>query len=228
SEETDEDICSEEIENFQLDDSSDEDIMGEESKDIMKISEMAVNNSLSDETVNATKLFIKSIGEQQGEALAVRKYTQKRADGKITVSYEQNDVVLFSFHYSYDHLYAAYNSLHPEKLVKSRITFQKIWKNDTELSKVLIRKLSKDICDECSLYKYALKESVNETDENIDTQLIAHISDYWAMRDIYEDDIKKAKTSDHSSFHVFSFDFSQNMELLHNSNSPEVGIIDHC
>ncbi|CAG8556410.1 998_t:CDS:2, partial [Racocetra fulgida] len=186
SEKTDEDIYSKEIENFQLDDSSDEDITGKESKDIMKISETAVNDhieklqqSLPDETVNATKLFIKLIGEQQGEALAVRKYTQKRADERITVSYEQNDIVLLPSHYSYDHLHAAYNSLHPEKLIKN-------------------------VCDKCILYKCALKESVNDTDENIDTQLIAHISDYQEMRDMYEDDIKKAKTTDPHSLNPWT------------------------
>ncbi|CAG8703297.1 3420_t:CDS:2 [Racocetra fulgida] len=171
SEETDENIYFEEIENFQLDDSSAKDITGEESKDIMKISETAVNDHIE-------RL-------QQCEALAVKKYTRKWADRKITVSYKQNDVVLLLFYYFYNHLHAAYNSLHPEKLIKSHITFQKIWKNDTKLSKILIKKPSKDVCDECILYKRALKESVNDTDKNIDTQLIAHISDYQEMKDIF-------------------------------------------
>ncbi|CAG8465155.1 13187_t:CDS:2 [Dentiscutata heterogama] len=40
------------------------------------------------------------------------------------------------------------------------------------------------------------------------------------LREVYENDIQKAKSSDHSSFHVFSFDFAQNIELSHNPQQP--------
>ncbi|CAG8594965.1 5614_t:CDS:2, partial [Racocetra fulgida] len=132
-EELDKNIYSEETEISQLDESSDED---KRSEDIIVISETAIRerksmllqphenigrlpkNILPNETVNEVKLFIKSLEEQQSEALAVRKYTRKRADGNITVRYEKDDIILLLSHYSYNRLLAAYNSVHPKKLIK--------------------------------------------------------------------------------------------------------------
>ncbi|CAG8561276.1 9596_t:CDS:2 [Cetraspora pellucida] len=233
---SDEYVHSDEEETSQLDESSNKETMNKESENIISISEIAINecikklqqcclckrkcsekissdllqhlpskNILLNKTVNKVKLFIKSIGEQQGEALAVRKYTRKRVDRKITVSYEKDNVVLLLSHYSYIRLLA--------------------------LSKILIRKPSKDVCDKCILYKHALKESINNTNENIDQQLTMHILDYQAMKDIYKNNIKEAKTCDHSLFCVFSFDFTQNIELPHNSQQPGNEGIDkhwHC
>ena len=104
------------------------------------------------ETVNKAKSFIKWIGEQHGEAIAVRKYTRKKACGQVTASYEKHDVVLIPSHYSYERLLDAYNIINPEKFIKSRWTFRQIWRSDPELGKIIIRKPSKDKCDECTLF----------------------------------------------------------------------------
>ncbi|CAG8482508.1 16116_t:CDS:2 [Cetraspora pellucida] len=74
----------------------------------------------------------------------------------------------------------------------SNWSFRRIWKNDAELSKTIIRKLSKDVCDECTLFKYVLKEC-NSVDENLDIQFVKHIIDYCFMKEAYENDIRMAK-----------------------------------
>ncbi|CAG8725367.1 14665_t:CDS:1, partial [Ambispora leptoticha] len=172
------------------------------------------------ETVNKAKSFIRRTGEQHGEAVAVRKYARKKADGQVTVSYEKHDMILLPSHYSYDRLLAAYNLMNPETLIKSRWTFRQLWRADSELTKIVIRKPSKDKCDECTVFKRALKENVSDINEDLDAQLMAHITDYREMRDAYENDIHVAKTCDRSSFRIFSFDFAQNLELPHDPQQP--------
>ncbi|CAG8559349.1 3592_t:CDS:2, partial [Racocetra fulgida] len=140
------------------------------------------------ETVNKAKSFIRRTGEQHGEAVAVRKYARKKADGQVTVSYEKHDMILLPSHYSYDRLLAAYNLMNPETLIK--------------------------------IFKRALKENVSDINEDLDAQLMAHITDYREMRDAYENDIHVAKTCDRSSFRIFSFDFAQNLELPHDPQQP--------
>ncbi|CAG8496743.1 10015_t:CDS:2 [Cetraspora pellucida] len=164
-----------------------------------------LKNILSVETVNKAKLFIKSLGEQHDEQQAIRKYTHKKINGQITVNYEKVDIILLPSHYSYDRFLVAYNSMNSENHISSRWTFQKLWKNNNELSKIIIKKPSKDVCDECILYKHALKESDNKTDEDLDEQLITHISDYREMRKLYEDDVQEAKNCDRFSLHVHQF-----------------------
>ncbi|CAG8683796.1 15390_t:CDS:2, partial [Cetraspora pellucida] len=133
-------------------------------------------NILPIETANKAKFFIKSFGDQHGEKQAVRKYIRKKKDGQITVNYEKDDVILLLSHYSYSRLLDLYNLMNPKNLINSHV------------------------CDECTLYKRALKESSNYVNEDLDEQLITHVSDYRKLREVYENDIQKAKSSDHSSF----------------------------
>ncbi|CAG8785427.1 4759_t:CDS:2, partial [Racocetra fulgida] len=91
-------------------------------------------NILSTETVNKTKSFINLMGERHGEALAVQKYTQKKTDRQIIVTYEKHDNVLLPSHYSYDRLLAIYNLMNSNNLIKSHNTFKKIWKSDPTLN----------------------------------------------------------------------------------------------
>ncbi|CAG8700318.1 11721_t:CDS:2, partial [Cetraspora pellucida] len=109
-----------------------------------------------------------------------------------------NNVFLPSY-YSYDRLLATYNLINPNNLIKSCWTFQNIWKSD---------------------FKLTLKESNGGIDEDLDIQLMTHITDYQMIRDIYEDDIRTAKICDRSLFRVFSFDFTQDVELPHDSQQP--------
>ncbi|CAG8490752.1 6751_t:CDS:2 [Racocetra fulgida] len=99
------------------------------------------DNALPVETLNKVKSFIRLVGEQHGESLAVRKYTRKKVDGQITVQYEKHD-----------------------------------------LNKIIIRKPSKDVCDECTLFKRTLKES-NSTNEDLNDQFATHVNDYQLPHD---------------------------------------------
>ncbi|CAG8604675.1 7479_t:CDS:2 [Racocetra fulgida] len=204
--------------NFQPEEfNSEEDITDEECEKISQEDQPHGNTgrspkiTLSTETVDKAKSFI----------IAVRKYTRKNMDGKIIVTYEKHDSVFLPSHYSYRRLLVAYNLLNPNNLIKSHRTFQKIWKSDLELGKIAIRKPSKDMCDECTLFKRALKENNNNVDEDLDMQLLMHINDYRSIRDAYEDDIRTAKICDRSLFRVFSFDFVQDVELPHDPQQPE-------
>ncbi|CAG8578385.1 4906_t:CDS:2, partial [Cetraspora pellucida] len=137
---------------------------------------------------------------------------------RLIVQYEKNDLVLLPSHYSYNQFLAFYNLTHPDNCV-SNWSFRRIWKDDAELSKTIIRKPSKDVCDECTLFKRALKEC-NNVDENLDTQFAKHIIDYRSMREAYENDIQMAKECNRSVFRVFPFDFTQNVELPHDPQQP--------
>ncbi|CAG8587061.1 2590_t:CDS:2, partial [Racocetra fulgida] len=141
-----------------------------------KTAKFAKNYQLS-YFVDKVKLFIKSFGDQYGEKQAVRKYTRKKKDGQITINYEKDDIILLSSHYSYNRLLYLYNSINQESCI-SGWTFRRLWKNDAKLSKIVIRKPSKDVCDECTLYKRAFKESRNKVDEGLDEQLVNHVTDY--------------------------------------------------
>ncbi|CAG8652387.1 14729_t:CDS:2, partial [Racocetra fulgida] len=98
-------------------------------------------------------------------------------------------------------------------------SFIRLTGNQHELSKIVIRKPSKDVCDECTLFKRALKESSN-VNENLDDQFATHIYDYRAMREAYKNDIQMAKESNRSAFRVLSFDFAQNVEIPHDPQQP--------
>ncbi|CAG8526139.1 12135_t:CDS:2, partial [Dentiscutata heterogama] len=102
------------------------------------------------------------------------------------------------------------------------LDFLTTMRNNAKLSKIIIRKPPKDVCDKCTLYKCALKVSSNYINEDLDEQLITHVSDYQKIREVYENDIQKAKSSDHSSFCVFLFNFAQNIELPHNPKQPSL------
>ncbi|CAG8556568.1 16283_t:CDS:2, partial [Racocetra fulgida] len=132
SEKIGEDICSKEIdESSDINELSDENTTNNESetaayynlvswikehKSILsrpyKNIDQPSKNILFDETVNEAKLFIKLIGEQQTE-------------GKITVNYKKNDIILLSSHYSYERLLAIYNSIYPKKLIKKEFQLLK-------------------------------------------------------------------------------------------------------
>ncbi|CAG8742767.1 10585_t:CDS:2, partial [Dentiscutata heterogama] len=133
-------------------------------------------NILFIETANKARFFIKSFSDQHGEKQAVRKYICKKKDEQITVNYEKDDVILLPSHYSYSHLLDLYNLINPENLINSYVY------------------------DECILYKRALKESSNHVNEDLDKQLITHVSDYQELKEVYENDIQKAKSSNRSSF----------------------------
>ncbi|CAG8658059.1 1019_t:CDS:2, partial [Racocetra fulgida] len=75
-------------------------------------------NILSVETIDKAKSFIKRMGEQHGESIAVRKYTQKKTSEQITVTYEKDDITLLPSHYLYSRLHIAYNLMHPNKYIK--------------------------------------------------------------------------------------------------------------
>ncbi|CAG8684887.1 4501_t:CDS:2, partial [Dentiscutata heterogama] len=59
---------------------------------------------------------------------------------------------------------------------------------DSEFNKITIRKLFKDVYDECTLLKHALNENINYVNEDLNEKLANHISDYQKIREIYEDD----------------------------------------
>ncbi|CAG8684477.1 7219_t:CDS:2, partial [Racocetra fulgida] len=67
--------------------------------------------------------------------------------------------------------------------------------DDLELSKIVIKKPSKDVCDKYTLFKHALKERSN-VNENLNDQFATHIYDYRAIREAYKNDIQIAKKFD--------------------------------
>ncbi|CAG8700354.1 15645_t:CDS:2, partial [Racocetra fulgida] len=175
-------------------------------------------NKLPAKTVSEVKSFIKSVGKQYGEALVIRKYIRKKKDEQITVQYEKHDFVFLPSHYSNSRLSVFYNLINLNNTI-NHWTFRRIWKDDNELGKIIIRKLSKDVCDECSLFKCALKERSN-VNKDLNEQFITHIQNYRAMREAYENDIQVARRSNQSSLCIFSFDFTRNVELLYDPQQP--------
>ncbi|CAG8507653.1 18755_t:CDS:2, partial [Racocetra fulgida] len=190
---------------------TDKEIMDSESEDIVQIPD--------DNRVAVNELVNRLI-----QCNRYQKIYTKITNGEITVTYKKHDLVLLPSHYSCNRLHTTYNLMNLEKYV-SYSSFQRIWKRDAELQKIIIRKPSKDVCDECILFKHAIKECDNYIDETLDEQFAMHMLDYRMMREAYEDDIQIAKKGDQSSFRVFSFNFSQNVDIPHNPSNLEVSIL---
>ncbi|CAG8668772.1 6362_t:CDS:2, partial [Cetraspora pellucida] len=85
-----------------------------------------------------------------------------------------------------------------------------ILEDDIELNKIIIQKPSKDVYDECTLFKHALSEDIDHVNKDIDKQLADHILDYQTIRKIYKEDVQIAKNCDQSLF-----------KLPHNIQQPE-------
>ncbi|CAG8729604.1 19850_t:CDS:2 [Cetraspora pellucida] len=88
------------------------------------------------------------------------------------------------------------------------------------LSKIVIRKPSKDVYDEYTLFKCALKKC-NNIDENLDIQFAKYIFDYHSMREAYENDIRMTKECDQSHFVFFLLTSLKMLRCLMTLNNQE-------
>jgi len=104
--------------------------------------------------------------------------------------------------------------------------FEEFWKNDSVFQNLKIRSPSKDICDECSIFRTKIS-SMSDKDftsfgEEIKAEHDLYVRCYRAMRDEYEKDIRRCKElSDPDRPVVLSFDYAQNVEIPHDPLQPQ-------
>jgi len=185
------------------------------------------NARLDEKIIDGMRSFLQEFSLNHGESNATRKYIRKKENGEATVTVESEEVILLPSHWSFVKIYKLF--LLKSKLTENDISvlsFVRFWKSECEFKNLKIRSPSKDVCDECTIFKNSIINSSclklqEEILEDINEIQSNHISNYRFMRKLYEDDIRWCRDVNESSRPiVLAFDYAQNIELPHKANQP--------
>jgi hypothetical protein len=183
------------------------------------------NASLSIEVYNKVSEYLRNLYDQIGEPIATRKFIRKASNGnRSKISVEREDVIYLPSHHSYQRLYDEFKEQNQDIEI-SLNSFKEFWKNHQEFKKMKIRNPSKDVCDECSIFKTSVAsltdEDFTEFGESLNNDHQKHIREYRYMREEYEKDIKDSRDiSNPDRPIVLSFDYAQNASIPHNPQQP--------
>jgi len=192
------------------------------------------HHHLPEITQSLAQEFLRRLGSECGEDRAIRKYTRKLNEGKISVNYEKMNYVYLPSHYSQSKIFSMYNHLHPLNKIRSRSAFINIWQSHEDLKKIIIRSPSKNECDDCTVLRINLIDATSNIQQELQAGLdnreevvqdtaekwTNHIAHYRDLRSNYEADIKRCRSGDDSDLTVLCFDYAQNVPLPHDPNTP--------
>jgi hypothetical protein len=183
------------------------------------------NASLSTEVYSKMEEYLNYLLTNYGEPIATRKFVRQFEEGKrTTISIEKEEIVYLPSYFSYEKLYSSFVSQNSE-IQCSIDSLKRYWMNHETFKNMKIRNPSKDVCDECSVFKNKISsladEEFTELGEIINDEHQSHISQYRYMRNEYEKDIMKSRNTENKCRPiVLSFDYAQNVEIPHLSQQP--------
>ena len=183
------------------------------------------NASCSNETYERVNEYLALLEKKFGEPIATRKFMRESIGGKLKkISIEKEDIVYLPSYFSYQKLYDQLKLDSPEYKFCFK-SFKNYWDNHEKFKYMKIRNPSKDVCDECTIYRNKVSclndEEFTEGGEELNSYYLSHISQYRYMRNQYENDIIKCRDIENAERPVvLSFDYAQNVEIPHLSQQP--------
>jgi hypothetical protein len=121
------------------------------------------NNKLTTGILYLLDIFLTNLSLANGEAIATRKWTKKKANGYVTSTYENENIIFLPSHFSYMKIYKYFllcNKLSARDI--SDRTFENYWKGHEKHQFLKIRSPKKDECDICSIFKTTFTDLTEE------------------------------------------------------------------
>jgi len=183
------------------------------------------NASISDETYSKIEDFLIILKKNYGEPIATRKFIRESVGGKLKkITIEKEDIVYLPSYFSYQNIYDQLKLESPEYQFSIK-SIKRFWHGHEKFKNLKIRNPSKDVCDECYIFKNIIAslndEEITEKGEELNASYQSHIAQYRFMRNEYENDILRSRDIENNRRPiVLSFDYAQNVDIPHLSQQP--------